>query len=492
MESTKVVQRLTSDADWTKWYGNLKMIARIHEVWEYIDPDSTTAISEPVLVTPDATDLNFSNLFNIAKAEYSVKMEKYKRVNKGIVAVLNWLTSTVEAQYINHVNQQPSVREMLKCLRSELAPDNYSRQQIILTSYNAHMGSIKRMKLADWLSTYVDIMDEVADVKLPALNDSTTQVAQFLTAVKGIAPDYYAGASFTFAQKKEAELEKSGKSAGIQQANDFRQWAKKRLEKAIEEGNSSSGTTPSTNSSTSTKRRQQSSYFTHESSSDSDEPASSDSSSFYSEPLVAPTLSLFTGFPLRDSVIVDSGTGFHICNNPSRMMDIDYKLPQLAHLRRYGCKAYPLTTTYKKGADKSNKSAARAHIGYLCGYDSTNIYRIWIPSINKVMRTRDVTFDESKLYDPNREDTSLLHRQELERVFSQLELPFPDPEKEDLPIDSSLWEDENFREDLVLSNTISNDADCRELRQQPTPPADNDDFQLPEAEPLPAEGKNNE
>ncbi|KAF6814656.1 reverse transcriptase domain protein [Colletotrichum sojae] len=76
----------------------------------------------------------------------------------------------------------------------------------------------------------------------------------------------------------------------------------------------------------------------------------------------------------------------------------------------------------------------------------------------------------------------------LRKAYNNENLPFPDPEKEDLPIDSSLWEDENFREDLVLSNTISNDADCRELRQQPTPPADNDDFQLPEAEPLPAEG----
>ena len=34
------------------------------------------------------------------------------------------------------------------------------------------------------------------------------------------------------------------------------------------------------------------------------------------------------------------------------------------------------------------------------GYDSTNIYRIWIPSKNKVISTRDVTFDESESYDP--------------------------------------------------------------------------------------------
>lgn len=39
-------------------------------------------------------------------------------------------------------------------------------------------------------------------------------------------------------------------------------------------------------------------------------------------------------------------------------------------------------------------------IGYLVGYEGTNIFRIWIPQKRKVIRTRDVTFNEEKLYDP--------------------------------------------------------------------------------------------
>ena len=34
------------------------------------------------------------------------------------------------------------------------------------------------------------------------------------------------------------------------------------------------------------------------------------------------------------------------------------------------------------------------------GYDFTNVFRIWIPSRNKVIRTRDVQFDHSSFYDP--------------------------------------------------------------------------------------------
>lgn len=40
--------------------------------------------------------------------------------------------------------------------------------------------------------------------------------------------------------------------------------------------------------------------------------------------------------------------------------------------RVYGCRAYPL----KYDIPRLNKLAPRAHIGYLVGYDSTNIFRI--------------------------------------------------------------------------------------------------------------------
>jgi len=39
----------------------------------------------------------------------------------------------------------------------------------------------------------------------------------------------------------------------------------------------------------------------------------------------------------------------------------------------------------------------KAWIGYLIGYQSTNIYRIRIPSKNEVIRSRDVIFDEETL-----------------------------------------------------------------------------------------------
>src|SRR5438876_5966244 len=72
---------------------------------------------------------------------------------------------------------------------------------------------------------------------------------------------------------------------------------------------------------------------------------------------------------------------------------------ELAHLKVFGCRAYPL----QHGNDvppKSAKLRARAAIGYLVGYENQNTYRIWIPSLEKVIGCRDVTFDETKFFEP--------------------------------------------------------------------------------------------
>ena len=72
--------------------------------------------------------------------------------------------------------------------------------------------------------------------------------------------------------------------------------------------------------------------------------------------------------------------------------------PSLSHLRAFGCRAYALTREVKAKLQLKRKLKERAHIGYLIGYDSTTIFRIWVPSLDKVIRTRDVRFNESLFY----------------------------------------------------------------------------------------------
>jgi hypothetical protein len=67
-----------------------------------------------------------------------------------------------------------------------------------------------------------------------------------------------------------------------------------------------------------------------------------------------------------------------------------------------------------KRVKRGDKLAPCALIGHLVGYNLTNIYRIWILSLRKVIRTRDVIFDETLFYNPKGQNIDYLLREALE------------------------------------------------------------------------------
>jgi hypothetical protein len=69
--------------------------------------------------------------------------------------------------------------------------------------------------------------------------------------------------------------------------------------------------------------------------------------------------------------------------------------PSIAHQSRIGVQAYYLNNKLKCG----DEMESRALIGHLVGYDSTNIFRIWLPGSHTVMCTRDVVFRSNTRYD---------------------------------------------------------------------------------------------
>jgi transposase InsO family protein len=79
--------------------------------------------------------------------------------------------------------------------------------------------------------------------------------------------------------------------------------------------------------------------------------------------------------------------------------------PDWSGIYRYGCRAYPLAVDFKHRDHKHFKMTPKAHVGYLVGYRATNIYRIWIPVLEQIITTRDVTFDEELLFDKEKEDS---------------------------------------------------------------------------------------
>ncbi|RYC78724.1 hypothetical protein BFJ63_vAg18401 [Fusarium oxysporum f. sp. narcissi] len=109
---------------------------------------------------------------------------------------------------------------------------------------------------------------------------------------------------------------------------------------------------------------------------------------------------------------------------------VEDRKPYQAHLRVYGCKAFAMTREAKTKQQKKHRLNPRAWIGFLVGYQSTNIYRIWNPHTGVVVPTRDVIFNEDEHFngDINQLKDDLLHigRQELIDLLSEVEEPAVD------------------------------------------------------------------
>ena len=70
-----------------------------------------------------------------------------------------------------------------------------------------------------------------------------------------------------------------------------------------------------------------------------------------------------------------------------------------------------------------NKLDLQAHIGYLVGYDFTNIYRIWIPHKGIVISIRDVIFDEKTFFNGKQTDITKDQHTELDMLIKKIQLP---------------------------------------------------------------------
>jgi len=101
-----------------------------------------------------------------------------------------------------------------------------------------------------------------------------------------------------------------------------------------------------------------------------------------------------------------------------------------------------MTDDTHRGKSRLQRLDPKAWIGYLVGYRSSNIYRIWIPSLGKVISTRDVVFDENSVFDGRVEDLmdSLMHStlEEISTLVRTIELPTPSQQ----PHNDSFYEDQ--------------------------------------------------
>jgi hypothetical protein len=107
-----------------------------------------------------------------------------------------------------------------------------------------------------------------------------------------------------------------------------------------------------------------------------------------------------------------------------------------------------------KKRPKLDKVSDRAFIGWHCGYESTNIYRVWVPSQHRIISVRDITFDPTQRYRLDEVEDS-----QIEEIVRTYEVPNIDNPEEDiagLPIQGPLQPFESTLE--TYGDTITVDT----------------------------------
>ena len=142
-------------------------------------------------------------------------------------------------------------------------------------------------------------------------------------------------------------------------------------------------------------------------------------------------------------------------------------IPQIVHLKAYGCRAYALN----HHLPRTKKLQPRAHIGYLVGYESSNIYRVWIPSERKVILTRDVTFDETLFYDSKEKDLAGQLQERSETLVQTVDVPTSTRQSE---VTLSDTDSESDTDDESLPSTQPKEASKERDQQDPLDDSEND------------------
>ncbi|KAK2770918.1 reverse transcriptase domain protein [Colletotrichum kahawae] len=301
MENLRI-QTLSSDEDWNKWLPNLKLVARTRiqynreidryekrkkalntygDIMEEIKQAKITALSDPYQQTAD-----------FLRAIRSISPEYYTQVTLEITR-----KEFTEQEYKENnagINRANEFRKWLRTANPELLSNNAS----------------KSASFATWQGE--DEKSRPTQSPTSGLSEQTTRPTKTIpVSIRG--SDYNPD---SMANKQAIQKAKKMITLAIQKAikRENKKHGRTYIELKEEEDN---------------KAQQQSSFFTkqrEQSESDCCSQATFDSS--FVNMSKTTDVSLFSGYPLRDSVIIDSGSDNHICNDLYRMRDVDFSVKE--------------------------------------------------------------------------------------------------------------------------------------------------------------------
>ena len=126
---------------------------------------------------------------------------------------------------------------------------------------------------------------------------------------------------------------------------------------------------------------------------------------------------------VRDATYKANRTPVQRLNWRTPIEFITGRRPYLGHIRKILSRAY----VHRKDVQKSHKLEERADLGWLMGFEGSNIYRVWIPHKNRVIRSRDVRIDETVQYSGEQSEIEPRLQIAIDEILDIIEIPTHEP-----------------------------------------------------------------
>jgi hypothetical protein len=145
---------------------------------------------------------------------------------------------------------------------------------------------------------------------------------------------------------------------------------------------------------------------------------------------------------------------------------VHHDKPDLSQYRAIGSKAYVLIPETQR--QKLYKLRARSLEGWLTGMAASNIYKVWLPRMQRIIASRDVIVDESIKYDKDHIPAPIREPESTTIVINDIN----DTEIQELLLDQ-LAKETNESQQVILAEQESQQTSDKEMdaNPYPTPPS---------------------
>lgn len=167
---------LGKSADWDMWFHYVKQRAINNFIWELVDPSKDikpAVLVAPVKPTvtiptgPEKLGSDAYEIFRIRQQIYKDEVAEYKDQHKALADLVAFIQETVAVQYSPYISKaEPHPWDLLRSLKSRLAPSDQARKLEVLRRYQALCLGPGSRDIESWIEEWQLTYTEAAGLKI--------------------------------------------------------------------------------------------------------------------------------------------------------------------------------------------------------------------------------------------------------------------------------------------------------------------------------------